>query len=131
MVQKRSEGDKITQSPILVKFGGKEYEIYPLVIRESKLWRKEFAEVLRGLPLFVNAVDTTENFERVINGMFLDVPDKVMDLIFSYAKNLPRKEIEAVATDQEMADAFSAIIEMAFPLARSMVGMPGMLSQSQ
>lgn len=130
-MQNRSEGDKITQTPIAVRFGGKEYEIYPLVIKESKLWRKKFAEVLKGLPLFVNAVDTTEHFEQVINGMFLDVPDSVMDLIFAYAKNLPRKEVEAVATDAEMAKAFEAIIEMAFPLARSMVGMPGMLSQSQ
>lgn len=129
MVQKRSEDDKVTQSPTIVKFGGKDYEIYPLVIKESKKWRAKFAEVLRGLPLFVNAVDTTENFERVINGMFLDVPDQVMDLIFDYAKNLPKDEIEAVATDAEMADAFAVIIEMAFPLTRSMVGAPGNLSQ--
>jgi len=129
MSEQRNENDKLTQSPITVTLGGKEYEIKPLVIKESREWRKKFADVLRGLPLFVNAVDTTEHFEQVINGMFLDVPDSVMDLIFAYAKDLPRKEIEAVATDVEMAKAFEAIIEVAFPLARSMVGMPGMLSQ--
>ena len=128
MSEKRSEGDKITQAAILVKFGGKEYEIKPLVIKESREWRKQFAKVLKGLPLFTNVTNTTEQFEKVINGMFLDVPDSVMDLIFAYAKDLPREEIEAVATDEEMAKAFEAIIEVAFPLARTMVGVPATLS---
>lgn len=129
MSQNRSEDDKITQAPIMISFGGKQYELKPLVIKESREWRKQFAEVLKSLPLFVNAVDTTAHFEQVINGMFLDVPDKVIDLIFAYAKDLPREEIEAVATDDDMAKAFEAIIEVAFPLARSMVAMPGMMSQ--
>lgn len=129
MSEKRSEGDKLTQSAIMVTFGGIEYEIFPLVIKESRAWRKKFAKLLSGLPLFVNATDTTEHFEQVINGMFVQTPDSVMDLIFAYAKDLPREQIEAVATDEEMAKAFEAIIEVAFPLVRSMVGTPGMLSQ--
>ena len=129
MSQKRSDEDKVTQAPIMVSFGGKEYELKPLVIKESREWRKQFAGVLKGLPLFVNAIDTTKHFEKVINGMFMDVPDQVIDLIFAYAKDLPRDEIEAVATDAEMSKAFESIIEVAFPLARSMVAMPGMLSR--
>ena len=129
MSQNRSDEDKVTQAPIKISFGGKEYDLKPLVIKESREWRKQFADVLKGLPLFVNAIDTTKHFEQVINGMFLDTPDKVVDLVFAYAKDLPREEIEAVATDDEMAKAFEAIIEVAFPLARSMVGMPGMLSR--
>ena len=129
MSEKRSEDQVITQAPIMVSFGGKQYELKPLVIKESREWRRQFAEVLKALPLFVNAIDTTKHFEQVINGMFLDVPDKVINLIFAYAKDLPREEIEAVATDDEMAKAFEVIIEVAFPLARSMVGMPGMLSR--
>jgi len=129
MSQERNEEDKVAQAPIMISFGGKEYELKPLVIKESRIWRKQFAEVLKGLPLFVNALDTTKHFEQVINGMFMDVPDQVVDLIFAYAKDWPREKIEAVATDAEMAKAFEAIIEVAFPLARSMVGMPGMLSQ--
>ena len=129
MDEKRSEDQVLTQAPIMVSFGGKEYELKPLVIKESREWRRQFAEVLKGLPLFVNATDTTQHFEQVINGMFMDVPDKVIGLIFAYAKDLPREEIEAVATDAEMSVAFERIIEVAFPLARSMVGMPGMLSR--
>ena len=128
-MEKRSEDDKITQAPIMVSFGGKQYEIKPLVIKESREWRRQFAEVLKNLPLFVNVADTTEHFQKVINGMFMDVPDKVIDLIFAYAKDLPRDEIEAVATDVEMSVAFESILEVAFPLSRSMVGATAKLSQ--
>ena len=129
MSEQRSEDQVVTQAPIMVSFGGKEYEIKLLVIKESRIWRQQFAEVLKALPLFVNAIDTTKHFEQVINGMFLDVPDKVIDLIFAYAKDLPREEIEAVATDAEMSVAFESILEVAFPLSRSMVGATGKLSQ--
>jgi len=129
MSEQRSEEQVVTQAPIMVSFGGKQYELKPLVIKESRAWRQEFAEVLKTLPLFVNAIDTTKHFEQVINGMFLDVPDKVIDLIFAYAKDLPRNEIEAVATDAEMSKAFESILEVAFPLSRSMMAAPGMLSQ--
>lgn len=129
MSQKRSEDQILTQAPIMVSFGGKQYELKPLVIKESREWRKQFAAVLGDLPLFVNVADTTKHFQEVINGMFLDVPDKVIDLIFAYAKDLPREEIEAVATDVEMSVAFESILEVAFPLSRSMMGATAKLSQ--
>ena len=129
MSQKRSEDQIVTQAPIMVSFGGKEYELKPLVIKESREWRRKFAEVLGTLPLFVNVADTTKHFQEVINGMFLDVPDKVIDLIFAYAADLPRDEIEAVATDVEMSVAFERILEVAFPLSRSMMGATAKLSQ--
>jgi len=128
-MDKRTEEQIVTQASILVSFGGKEYELKPLVIRESREWRRQFAAILGELPLFVSVADTTEHFQQVINGMFMDVPDKVIDLIFAYAKDLPRDEIEAVATDVEMSVAFERILEVAFPLSRSMMGATAKLSQ--
>ena len=128
-MDKRTEEQIVTQASILVSFGGKEYELKPLVIRESREWRRQFAAILGELPLFVSVADTTEHFQQVINGMFMDVPDKVIDLIFAYAKDLPRDEIEAVATDVEMSKAFESILEVAFPLSRSMMGAPTLLSR--
>jgi len=61
--------------------------------------------------------------------MLVEMPDKVIDLFFAYAKDLNREEIEAVATDSEMARAFEKVVEMAFPLARSLVGAMGTVSQ--
>jgi len=129
MIEKRSEEQIITQEPIIITFGGKQYEFKLLAYKEARKWRKEFAEVLKGMPIFVNAVDSTEHFKQAVDGMFIDIPDKVVDLIFAYAKDLPRKEIEAVATDNEMAKAFEVIMEVGFPLSRAMVGAPAMLSR--
>ena len=129
MSEKRSEDQVVTQAPIMVSFGGTQYELKPLVIKESRVWRQQFAEILGTLPLFVNTAGTAAQFLKVINGMFLDVPDKIIDLIFAYAKDLPREEIEAVATDVEMSKAFESILEVAFPLSRSMMGAPTLLSR--
>ena len=126
----RSEEQKVAQLPIIVSFGGKEYQVKPLVIKESREWRRKIADMLGQLPLYIKTTsDAPEEFQKALTGMMVDMPDKVIDLVFEYGKDLPRDEIEAVATDVEMAKAFEAIIEVAFPLARSMVGMPGMLSQ--
>lgn len=124
----RSEEQIVAQEPLKLIFGGKSYEVKLLVIKDSREWRGKFADVLGHLPLFVNTT-SPDKFSEVINGMFMDVPDRVMDLLFEYAKDLPREEIEAVATDVEMAKAFESIIEVAFPLSRSMVGATMKLSQ--
>ena len=126
----RSEDQKIGQAPVTVYFGGKEYLIKPLVIRESREWRKKIAEMLGHLPLYVKATtDTPDEFQQALNGMMVDMPDKVIELVFEYGKDLPRDEIEAVATDAEMAKAFESILEVAFPLARSIAGATMKLSQ--
>ena len=126
----RSEEQIVGQAPLLVKFGGKEYQIYPLVIKESREWRKKIAQMLGQLPQYVSATtDKPDDFQQALNGMLVDMPDKVVDLVFEYGKDLPRDEIEAVATDAEMAKAFESILEVAFPLARSIAGATMKLSQ--
>ena len=126
----RSEEQIVGQAPLLVKFGGKEYQIHPLVIKESREWRKKIAQMLGQLPQYVSATtDKPDDFQQALNGMLVDMPDKVVDLVFEYGKDLPRDEIEAVATDAEMAKAFESILEVAFPLARSIAGATMKLSQ--
>ena len=48
------------------------------------------------------------------------MPDAIVDLVFDYARDLKRDEIEACATDAEISVAFTQILEVAFPLARSL-----------
>ena len=116
----RTEEDKIVQAGISVILGGKEYKIAPLVIRDSREWRKEVVGLLSSLPKYVNATtDTPEKFSEALNALMVALPDKVVDLFFSYAKDLDREEIEQVATDVEVAKAFEQVVEIAFPLAQS------------
>ena len=126
----RSEDQVVSQAPILVYFGGAEYQIRPLVIKESREWRQKLAKMMGELSPVVNVTtDTPEKFQEAMNSLLVTMPDTVVDLVFAYGKELPRDEIEAVATDAEMAKAFESILEVAFPLARSVTGITGKLSR--
>jgi hypothetical protein len=125
----RTEEQKLIQSPVKVMLGGKEYEIKPLVIRDSRTWRAKVAKLYAELPQYTKAnTDHPDEFSVAIQNMMSAMPDKIIDLVFDYANDLKREEIEAVATDAEIFVAFTKIIEVAFPLARSLAEAPKVLS---
>ena len=118
----RSETDKLFHLPVVVKLGGSDYSIAPLVLKESRKWRAKVAELLGKLPGYTKATtDDPVEFEQAIQGIMVTMPDVIVDLFFDYARDLNRDEIEAIATEAEIADAFTKVLEMAFPLARSLV----------
>lgn len=126
----RTEEDKLLKSPIVVVLAGKEYEIKLLVIKEAREWRKQFSKVLGKLPTYAKTTtDDAEGFSAAINGIMVAMPDEMADLFFAYAKDLNREEIENTATEIELARGIEAIMEVAFPLVRSMTGAMGKMSQ--
>lgn len=126
----RTEEQKLTQSPIIIVLGEKEYEVKPLVIKDSRMWRAEVAKLLGSLSQYTGiTTDTPDKFMEAMQAMLVAMPDAVVNLVFSYAKSLDREAIECVATDAEMARAFNQIIEVAFPLARSVIGAMTSLSR--
>jgi len=126
----RTEEDKIVQSGITVILGGKEYSIAPLVIKESREWRKKVVGLISEMPKYAEVTtDTPDEFGDALNAILVAMPDKVADLFFKYAVNLNREEIEANATDAELAKAFEQVIEIAFPLAQSLTQTMKHLSQ--
>uniref|UniRef100_A0A6M3M170 Uncharacterized protein n=1 Tax=viral metagenome TaxID=1070528 RepID=A0A6M3M170_9ZZZZ len=126
----RTEEEKVIQAPIKIVLGGKEYEVKPLVIKDSRGWRAELSKMLGMLPRYANVTtDTPDKFQAALDSMLISMPDKVVDLVFAYAPGLDREAIEAIATDAEMAKAFEQILEVAFPLAVSTVGAMAKLSR--
>lgn len=120
-MKERTEEQKIFKSPLIVVFAGKEYEVAPLVIKESRKWRQEVVKLMASLPKYAKTTtDDPEEFEGALTGLLVALPDSVVDLFFSYAKDLNRDEIEAVATDAEVAEAFKQVIALAFPLTQSL-----------
>lgn len=131
VIPSRTDEEKVAQASVTVVLGGVPYEVKPLVIRDSRAWRKELAEQFNGLAEFVNVrSDDTERYEAAIKAALVTRPDAVIDLFFSYAKDLPKEQIEAVATDSEVADAFSEVLKIALPLAGGLSQAMGKLSQS-
>jgi len=123
MPNKRTEGEIIAQAPLTVVLGGQKYEVPLLVIKDSRIWRKKVAEALGAIPQYANiTTDTPTEFAGAIDAMLAAMPDAVIDLFFEYAKGLNRDEIEAIATEAELAKAFEQVVEAAFPLAKSLAG---------
>jgi len=116
----RTEEDILTQAGITVILGGKEYNIAPLVIRDSREWRKKVVSLVAPVAQIAGTTsDTPDAFEQALTSLLVTMPDKVIDLFFEYAKELVRDEIEAVATDAEISQAFKEVIAFAFPLAQN------------
>ena len=117
----RTEEQKIARAPITVILGGKEYEIVPLVIRDSREWRKKLLASMAPLPQLVKiTMEKPEEVGSILNQILGVMPDDVVDLFFGYAKDLDRDEIEGIATDLELAQAFEEVVTIAFPLANSL-----------
>ena len=117
----RTDEDKIVGAPIVVILGGQEYRIKPLVIRDSREWRKKLIKAFGILPKYLNmTTDNPEGFTQALDSMLGEMPEVVADLFFSYAKDLDRDEIETTANDSELAEAFQEVMKFAFPLSQSL-----------
>ena len=116
----RTEEQKVARVAIVVILGGKEFEIAPLVIRDARIWRAKVIKLIAPVPQLVSTtIDTPDDFSKHLTEMLVSIPDQVIDVFFEYAKDLDREEIEDIATDTEMAQAFLEVIKVAFPLAES------------
>ena len=110
----RTEEQILTQAGVLVKLGGKEYSIKPLVIRDARAWRMKVAEYISKLDI------ESDDFDVALKHLLVTMQDVTIDLFFEYAKDLDRKKIEGEATEEDIAEAFSRVVEVAFPLAQSL-----------
>ena len=117
----RTEEDIVTQAEIKVVFGGDVYEIAPLVILYARPWRKQVSQLVAEVSGVVGtSSDDQEGFKSGMMKLLVDMPDTIIDLFFAYAKDLDRDEIEAKATEAEMAAAFGKVLAVAFPLATTL-----------
>lgn len=110
----RTEEDKLTQSPLKAKFGKTEYIIKLLPVLKSRDWRAKVEQQLG--PMVANIQPMTVAGRFVIGGLSTAIatfPEKMCDLLFAYAPDLP-KEILEVATEEQITLAFSQLWEIAF-----------------
>lgn len=113
MVQnnRRDEAEIVFQEPIKVILGGREYKIKPLVIKYSRPWRKKLAELVASANYAQKVnTDKPEEFKEAVQFLMAESIDTVIDLFFEYAKDLKREEIEEIATEAELGNAFEAIM---------------------
>ena len=115
--------NKIPQGSVKVTLGGQEYEIKPLVIKESKAWRKKVIKLLSSFSKYAEVtLDKPGDFSEALATALITMPDQMADLFFEYAKELNREEIEEVAVDYEVIEAFGKVIELAFSFSADTFG---------
>ncbi len=117
--------NKIPQGSVKVTLGGQEYEIKPLVIKESKVWRKKVIKLLSSFSKYAEVtLENPKDFSEALATALMTMPDQMADLFFEYAKELNREEIEEVAFDYEVIEAFGKVSELAFPFSADTFGGP-------
>jgi len=121
-ITRRSEEEKVLRAPLLLRLGGTIYEVPVLPCGKSRAWRKQLVEAFSGLELAGLQVNGVSEFlaalPRLVQQVMMGLPEAVGDLVFAYCPALPREEIEAEATDEEMAQAFLDILGAALPFGR-------------
>ena len=120
----RAEEQKAFQEPIKVILGGVERDVKPLVIKYSRPWRKKVIDIISTLPKYAQAdTNKPEEFAEAVKVLLVESQDDIIDLFFEYARELPREEIEDVATESEIAVAFEVVLSLAFPLSETLPAM--------
>lgn len=124
----RTEEQKLMQEPLKIILGGVSHEVKVLTIRESRKWRQKLIILWGQIPNLIKITSDKPEFVDALTFLLVSMPDAVIDLFFQYAADLNREVIESAATDAEMAKGFEQIVEVSFPLARSLLGSMGRLS---
>ena len=118
----RTEEEIITQAPLEIVLGGVAYRVKPLVIKDSREWRRKVANLLGGLPKYTSMdSNSSVEFNDSMIALISDMPDTIIELVFEYAKDLDRKKIESTATEYDISKAFTQMMGVAFPLAQNLV----------
>jgi hypothetical protein len=114
MAKERTEEQVLSKAPLKVKLGNVDYELPILAITRMGEWRKKVIATAKEIgELGVSLLG--------LGQAFLAFPEKIVELVFAYAPNLPKDKImdaENGATEEQFALAFSQIESVAFPYQR-------------
>jgi hypothetical protein len=117
----RTEEEKVLQAPLKIILGGTEHDVKPLVIRDSRAWREKVSRLMGDIPKHTKPdTNDPDGFQSAMESLMVAAPNTIINLVFEYAVDLDRDEIEATATDHEMGEAFYKILEFAFPLTKTL-----------
>lgn len=115
----RTDSEKLGKLPIIVCLGGKEYNIHPKPLRQSRLWKEKAKDCIEDFEhLFRVDYTNTQDAISALRAFLFDTLDELIDLVFEWEPDLPKDEILDTATEDEMLNAVFAVMELAFPLAQ-------------
>lgn len=120
-MQERTEEQIITQAPIVVTLGNHKYDIKPLTLGKAAKWRAKLTSIMAEVVNPMSAEPTDTNLNKAMIAALVAFPEKVTELVFLYAPELPQETILAEATEEQMASAFSAVMVVAYPFLMPLI----------
>lgn len=115
----RTEDEVLTKAPIAATFGSEKHEIPLLAVFAQRKWRLQLeTELKEVVQAFNPTADNAHAMKAGLTAALLQMPEKIVDLVFAYAPSLDREKILADsygATEEQFATAFSAIMQVAYP----------------
>lgn len=118
MKTERTEADKLAMAALKVTLGKQEYDIQPLRTLKQREWRKKLVEQL-GVILSNFSLDARRAEVNVFQGGLISAmvqcPEKLADLLFAYAPDLPKDTILEESTEEQIVHAFQEVMGIAFP----------------
>lgn len=125
---------------IVIQIGGVDYEVPPLKIKPARIWRETLSS---KFDVIVNAMTGAGIIEvkdlkgigelvDSLRGTLIGSIDTVFDLVCSYAPAIEkdRERIEEDAYDEEIIEAFTKILVLAFPLGKILLTMSGLAAST-
>jgi hypothetical protein len=114
-MKQRTEEDAFRRTPIEVTLGTEKYGLKPLARTYACIWREKLTQTMQGIVGSMSAEQSTTTLGPALTAALVAFPDKVAELVYAWAPELPVEKINAEATEEQLALAFSAIMVMAYP----------------
>lgn len=115
--QNKDSGGSIEMDTITL--GGKDYPIRPLKLGDARRWRERVVPVMLEV---TGTMDASLSDPSALRQALLNAPERLAEIVFSYAPELPREEIMESATEEELGAAFNQVMVAAFRPLMSMAG---------
>lgn len=126
-----------------VKMGEREYTLQKKPIKQNRAWRvlasQPLDEVLSALgesgDIEINTVSDVANLLSIGRNVIIGSMDIIADLLFAYCPEMAADKdwIESECYDDDVIDAFSEVLKIAFPFAalRGLVTGPKAITTTQ
>lgn len=110
---------------IIIQMGDQQIHLSQLPIRKNEAWRRRvFESEFKSLFLQFQKLQDIGDKEGAAIEVIIDLatkifqngPDVLIDLLTGYCPELSREYLENECYDQELIDAFVAVLRLAFPL---------------
>lgn len=123
-MKERSEDDIVAKSPVDVTLGNASYQIRPLTLIPARKWRALLVKTMNEIVASMSQPEEIGHLGEALTATMIKFPEKLCDLVFSYAPDLDKAKIldeETGATEEQMAAAFSTIMLFAYPFLGQLI----------